>query len=90
MATSPVAIELLLLPQGRQLNFAKDLLEIIDIARRVGGESAPWELVAHNARSPFVDTRNFPAGTLIEYYAQHVSQHGQEVGRSNVVSTKQL
>jgi hypothetical protein len=45
--------------------------------------------VAHNARSPFVDTRNFPAGTLIEYYAQHLSQHGQEVGRSNVVSTTQ-
>jgi hypothetical protein len=90
MATSPTAIELLLVPTGRQLKFAKELLEVIDICRRVGGEAAPWEIVAHNAPSPFVDTREFPAGTLIEYYAQHVNQHGMDVRRSHVVSTTLL
>jgi len=87
MATSSLAIELLLVSTGRQLNFAKELLEIIDIYRRVGGEAAPWETVAHNARSPFVDTDSFPAGTHLDYYAQHVNQHGTETGRSHVVST---
>ena len=87
MSQPHTAIELLLVPAGRQLNFSKELLEIIDICRRVGGESAPWEIVAHNARSPFVDTRAFPAGTVVEYYVQHVNQHGGEAARSNLVRT---
>jgi len=87
MDTSSLAIELLLVPTGRQLNFAKELLEIIDIYRRVGSESAPWKTVARSARLPFVDTDSFPAGTHLDYYAQHVNQHGAEIGRSHVVST---
>jgi hypothetical protein len=80
-------IELLLLPESRQLNFSKELLEIIDICRRTGGEAASWEIVAHNARSPFLDPTVFPSGTLVEYYVLHMNQHGEEVTRSNLVRT---
>jgi len=87
MSQSHAAIELLLVPAGRQLNFVKEPLKIIDVCRRVGGELAPWEIVAHNARSPFVDTKAFPADTVVEYYVQHLNQHGEETARSNVVRT---
>ena len=80
-------IELLLVPQGRQLNFSKELLEIIDVCRRVGDEAAPWEVVAHNARSPFIDTTVFPPGTVVAYYVLHVNQQGEQEARSNLVRT---
>jgi len=87
MSQSHANIELLLVPQGRQLNFSKELLEIVDVCRRVGDETAPWEIVAHNARSPFIDTTVFPSGTVVTYYVLHVNQHGEQETRSNLVYT---
>jgi len=80
-------IGLTLEPTGRHLAFSKDLLEVAHVFRRVGGEAAPWQRVAVNARSPFLDSDSFAPGTLLEYYVQHETQQGEPEARSHVVST---
>lgn len=80
-------IDLTLEPTGRHLAFSKDLLEVAHVFRRVGGEAAPWQRVAVNARSPYLDTDALAPGTLVEYYVQHETQQGEPEARSHVVST---
>jgi hypothetical protein len=80
-------IDLTLTPTGRHLAFSKELLEVAHIFRRVGGEAAPWQRVAVNTRSPFLDTDVFAPGTLLEYYVQHETQQGESEARSHVVGT---
>ena len=80
-------IDLTLTPTGRHLAFSKDLLEVAHVFRRVGGEAAPWQRVAVNTRSPYLDTDTFAPGTLLEYYVQHETQQGQPEARSHVVGT---
>ena len=57
------------------------------VFRRVGGEAAPRQHVAVNARSPFSDEETFAPGTLLEYYVQHETQQGDAEARSHRVST---
>lgn len=78
-------LSLLLVPAGRQLTFSTALVDIVDICRRVGGEAAPWEIIAHNVSPPFVDSKPLPAGVVVEYYALHITPSGQDENRSNVV-----
>lgn len=80
-------IDLTLEPTGRHLAFSKAMLEVAHVFRRVGDEAAPWQRVAVNARSPYLDTDVFAPGTLLEYYVQHETQQGDEEARSHVVST---
>ena len=80
-------IDLTLMPEGRHLSFSKELLEVAHIFRRVGGEAGPWQRVAVNTRSPYLDTDVFAPGTQLEYYVQHETQQGAEEGRSHLVST---
>ena len=80
-------IDLTLVPTGRPLAFSKEMLKVAHVFRRVGGEAAPWQRVAVNARSPYLDTDAFAPGTLLEYYVQHETQQGQSEARSHVVST---
>ncbi|RSK45454.1 hypothetical protein [Hymenobacter rigui] len=80
-------IELTLTPEGRHLAFSKDLLEVAHIFRRVGGEASPWQRVAVNARSPYLDADVFAPGTHLEYYVQHETQQGKPEAHSHVVST---
>lgn len=75
------------MPEGRHLAFSKELLEVAHIFRRVGGEAGPWQRVAVNTRSPYLDTDVFAPGTKLEYYVQHETQQGTEEGRSHLVST---
>jgi hypothetical protein len=63
------------------------MLEVAHVFRRVGGEAAPWQRVAVNARSPYLDTDAFAPGTLLEYYVQHETQQGEPEARSHVVGT---
>lgn len=85
MSSAP--IDLTLLPAGRQLAFAKELLAVAHVFRRVGGAVAPWQCVAVNTRSPYLDTDVFAPGTLLDYYVQFETQPGEGHGRSHVVST---
>ena len=80
-------IDLTLTPTGRHLAFSKELLEVAHVFRRVGGAAAPWQRVAVNARSPFLDGDAFAPGTLLEYYVQHETQQGEPEARSHVVGT---
>ena len=80
-------IDLSLTPTGRHLAFSKEMLEVAHVFRRVGGEAAPWQRVAVNARSPFSDDEVFAPGTLLEYYVQHETQQGTPEAHSHVVST---
>ena len=80
-------IDLTLEPTGRHIAFSKEMLEVAHVFRRVGGDAAPWQRVAVNARSPFLDTDTFAPGTLLEYYVQHETQQGEPEARSHVVST---
>jgi hypothetical protein len=80
-------IDLTLTPAGRHLAFSKELLEVAHVFRRVGGEAAPWQRVAVNARSPFIDADAFAPGTLLEYYVQHETQQGEPEARSHVIGT---
>ena len=80
-------IDLTLVAAGRHLAFAKGLLEVAHIFRRVGGPASPWQRVAVNARSPYVDTDVFAPGTVVEYYVQHETQQGVPEERSHVAST---
>jgi hypothetical protein len=80
-------IDLTLTPTGRNLAFAKEMLEVAHVFRRVGGEAGPWQRVAVNARSPYLDTDAFAPGTLLEYYVQHETQQGEPEAHSHVVST---
>lgn len=80
-------IDLTLEPTGRHIAFSKEMLEVAHVFRRVGGDAAPWQRVAVNARSPFLDTDAFAPGTLLEYYVQHETQQGEPEARSHVVST---
>ncbi|MBC6992111.1 MULTISPECIES: hypothetical protein [unclassified Hymenobacter] len=80
-------IDLTLEPTGRHIDFSKEMLEVAHVFRRVGGEAAPWQRVAVNARSPFLDTDTFAPGTLLEYYVQHETQQGEPEACSHVVST---
>ena len=80
-------IDLTLTPTGRHVAFSKEMLELAHIFRRVGGESGPWQRVAVNARSPYLDTDVFAPGTRLEYYVQHETQQGTPEARSNIVGT---
>lgn len=80
-------IDLVLTPEGRHLTFSKELLEVAHIFRRVGGETGPWQRVAVNTRSPYLDADVFAPGTKLEYYVQHETQQGEPEGRSHLVST---
>ena len=82
-----VKIDLDLLPTGRHLTFSKEMLEVAHVFRRVGGEAGPWQRVAVNGRSPYLDTDVFAPGTLLEYYVQHETQQGQAEDRSHIVNT---
>ena len=80
-------IDLVLTPEGRHLTFSKELLEVAHLFRRVGGETGPWQRVAVNTRSPYLDADVFAPGTQLEYYVQHETQHGDEEACSHVVGT---
>lgn len=80
-------VDLTLSPAGRHLAFSKDLLEVAHIFRRVGGKNAPWQRMAVNSRSPYLDAEEFAPGILLEYYVQHETQSGAPEARSHVVST---
>ncbi|QKG55141.1 hypothetical protein [Hymenobacter sp. BRD67] len=49
--------------------------------------AAPWQRMAVNTRSPYLDTDTFAPGTLLEYYVQHETQQGEPVARSHIAST---
>jgi hypothetical protein len=87
MASHKLLIELTLVPAGRHVAFTKELLEKVHVYRRVVGEGNEWQLVATNARSPFIDTEAFEAGTTLEYQIQHFSQQDTYEGHSNIVHT---
>jgi hypothetical protein len=80
---STAKIDLTLTAEGRHLAFSKELLEVAHIFRQVGGEAGPWQRVAVNTRSPYLDTDVFAPRTKLEYYVQQ----GTEEGRSHLVST---
>lgn len=80
-------IDLTLVPTGRHIAFSKEMLEVAHLFRRVGGEAAPWQRLAVNTRSPYLDTDTFAPGTVLEYYVQHETQQGDDEARSHVVST---
>ena len=80
-------IELTLTPEGRHLAFSKEMLEVAHIFRRVGGEAGPWQRVAINTRSPYLDTDVFAPGTSLEYYVQHETQQGTPEAHSHIMST---
>lgn len=80
-------VELTLTPEGRLLTFYKDILEMAHIFRRVGGEAGPWQRVAVNTRSPYLDTDVFAPDTHLEYYVQHETQQGAPEERSHIVGT---
>jgi hypothetical protein len=80
-------VELTLVPAGRHLSFAKEVLHVADVHRRIGDEAAPWELVAHNARSPYLDQDVLPVGTVVFYQVRHQTQQGTETARSHIVQT---
>lgn len=80
-------IDLALMPEGRRLTFSKELLEVAHIFRRVGSEAGPWQRVAVNTRSPYLDTDVFAPGTRLEYYVQYETQQGAPEERSHIVGT---
>ncbi|HEX8326117.1 MAG TPA: hypothetical protein VF629_01165 [Hymenobacter sp.] len=79
-------IDLTLTQEGRHLTFSKELLEMAHIFRRVGGDAGPWQRVAVNARSPYLDTDVFAPGTRLEYYVQYATQQDAPEERSHIVS----
>ena len=87
MDSHKLLIDLTLVPAGRHRAFSKDMLEKVHVYRRVVAEGKSWEQVATNARSPFVDTEAFPAGTTLEYHVQHFTQQEAYEGHSNIVRT---
>lgn len=76
-----------MVPAGRHIAFSKELLEKAHVYRRVMDAGDDWQQVAVNARSPFVDTEEFPAGTTLEYQVQHFTQQDALEGHSNIVRT---
>lgn len=79
-------IDLTLVSDGRYLAFSKDLLVVAHIFRRVGGEAGPWQRVAINTRSPYLDADVFAPGTVLEYYVQFEPQQGPPEAHSSVAS----
>jgi len=79
------ALELTLVPQGRQLAFAKQARQRVHIYRRVVGEGSAWQHIAYDACSPFVDPEVFPTGTTLEYHVQHCTQQDDYEGHSPLV-----
>ncbi|MEL5996627.1 hypothetical protein [Hymenobacter segetis] len=84
---STAKVELTLTPEGRHLAFSKEMLEVAHVFRRAGGEGSPWQRVAINARSPYLDTDVFAPGTHLEYYVQYETQQGSPEERSHIVGT---
>jgi hypothetical protein len=87
MNSHKLLIELTLVPAGRHVAFSKEMLEKVHVYRRVVGEGDGWQQVATNARSPFIDTEAFEAGTTLEYHVQHFTQQDTYKGHSNIVRT---
>lgn len=87
MDSHKLLIELTLVPAGRYIAFTKQMLEKVHVYRRVGAEGDAWQQVAINARSPFIDTEDFPAGTTLHYQVQHFTQQDVYEGHSNIVRT---
>jgi len=71
---SAATCELTLLLSSRRLSFRSNGTERAHIFRRVGGEQAPWQRVAVNTRSPFLDEDVFAPGTFLEYYVHVQAQ----------------
>ncbi|MCB2410987.1 hypothetical protein [Hymenobacter lucidus] len=87
MNSHKLLIELTLVPEGRHIAFSKEMLEKVHVYRRQGAAGDDWQQVATNARSPFVDTEEFPTGTTLEYQVQHFTQQDTYEGHSNIVRT---
>lgn len=85
---SPVNLEVTLIPMGRRLTFTKDPLEKVHVYRRTPSTSLAWELVAMDARSPFLDRESFPPGTTLEYHVQHLTQQNDYQYHSHLVRIK--
>ena len=64
----PAFLRLTSLPTGRQSVFTETSQPVAHVFRRVGGAAGPWQCLAVNARSPYLDTDVFAPGTALEYY----------------------
>ncbi|OKL40464.1 hypothetical protein [Pontibacter flavimaris] len=54
-----------LLNQGRRINFSKHCLGDVKVRRSVNKGS--WDTLTEQARSPYIDQDDFPAGTHLLY-----------------------
>jgi hypothetical protein len=81
----PANLDVTLSLTGRRVTFTKDPLEKVHVYRRVPSRSLAWELVALDARSPFLDRDLFPPGTTLEYHVQHLTQQNEYRYHSHLV-----
>lgn len=56
----------MLTTEGRHLTFSKELLEVVQLFRRVGGETGPWQRVAED-RAVFMGFMRGPHGKSLTY-----------------------
>ena len=54
-----------LVEQGRKIVFHKDCLGDVKVSR--SANNGPWDVLTEQARSPYIDHEEFPAGTHLRY-----------------------
>ncbi|RAK70578.1 hypothetical protein [Hymenobacter edaphi] len=82
-STLSSSLQLHIVPAGRRLDFAQVPGHYAYIYRR--SRSAPWECIAHNARSPFIDRCPLPPGALTEYVLVYHDAAGRVTAATGIL-----
>ncbi|MCC3160628.1 hypothetical protein LJ737_25545 [Hymenobacter sp. 15J16-1T3B] len=82
-STLSSSLRLHMVPAGRRLDFAQVPGHYAYVYRR--SRYAPWECIAHNARSPFVDSAPLPVGAPTEYVVVYQDAAGHVTAATSIV-----
>ncbi|GAB3835959.1 hypothetical protein GCM10028821_33550 [Hymenobacter jeollabukensis] len=72
-----------MVPAGRRLDFAQLPGHYAYVYRR--DRNGPWECIAHNASSPFIDRTPLPPGAPTEYQLIYHDATGRDTAATGIV-----
>lgn len=84
VSTLSASLRLHLVPAGRRLDFAQEPGQYAYVYRRC--HYCPWECIARNARSPFIDPGVLPVGAPAEYVVLYQDAAGHVTAATAIVA----
>lgn len=84
VSTLSASLQLHLVPAGRRLDFAQAPGHYASVYRRC--HYGPWECMARNASSPFIDSSVLPLGAPTEYVVLYHDAAGHVTAATAIVA----